>query len=76
MSKKILKGKIISDGMQKNVVVEVSTIKKHPVYGKNMTVTKNFKARNTAQGKLGEQVTIQESKPFAKTVTWEVIEVK
>ena len=74
MSKKIFKGKIISDAMQKNVVVEVSTIKKHPVYGKNITSTKNYKARNTAQGKLEQEVLIQESKPFAKGVTWEVIE--
>jgi small subunit ribosomal protein S17 len=76
MSKKILKGKIISDGMQKNVVVEVSTIKKHPIYGKNVTVTKNFKARNSVNAKLGDVVVIQECKPFAKSVTWEVLEVK
>ncbi len=76
MSKKVLKGKIISNGMQKNVVVEVSTIKKHAVYGKNVTVTKNFKARNIAEGKLGQEVTIQESRPYSKGVTWEVIEVK
>lgn len=73
MSKKILKGKIISDAMQKNVVVEVSSIKKHPIYGKSMTLTKNYKARNIAQAKLGDEVFIQESKPYAKGVTWEVI---
>lgn len=71
--RKILKGTIISDKMQKNVVVDVSRNVKHPMYGKNMTVSKNFKARNTIGALLGDVVLIQESKPFAKDVKWEVI---
>jgi small subunit ribosomal protein S17 len=71
--KKVLKGTIISDKMQKNVVVDVSRSVKHPMYGKNMTVSKNYKARNTIGALLGETVLIQESKPFAKDVKWEVI---
>jgi ribosomal protein S17 len=43
------------------------------MYGKNMTVSKNYKARNTIGALLGETVLIQESKPFAKDVKWEVI---
>ena len=73
MSKKILKGIIISDKMQKNVVVEVSSVKKHPMYLKSVTSTKNYKARNTAGAKLGQEVLTQETKPFAKQVNWEVI---
>jgi small subunit ribosomal protein S17 len=76
MSKKILKGNIISDAMQKNVVVEVATVKKHPMYGKSFTSTKNYKARNLAGAQLGDEVVIQESKPYAKGVTWEVIKAQ
>ena len=59
--------------MQKNVIVNVSRNVKHPMYGKNMTISRKYKARNTISALLGEIVLIQESKPFAKDVKWEVI---
>lgn len=75
MSKKIFKGKVVSDKMEKTVVVSVEVPKKHPIYGKDIKNTKKFKARNLADAALNDIVTIQESKPYSKTVKWEVLDV-
>lgn len=76
MAKKRLIGKIVSDKMQKTVVVAVEMPKRHPIYGKNIKNTRRFKARNLVEAKLGQQVVIEECVPFSKEVTWKVIEIK
>ena len=75
MTKKILLGHIVSDKMQKTVVVSVEIPKKHPIYKKSIKNTKRFKARNEMNAKLGDSVKIQESRPYSKETTWEVFEV-
>lgn len=75
MSKKILIGKIVSDKMQKTVVVSVDIPKRHEVYKKLIKNSKRFKARNEIEAKLNDIVSIEECKPFSKEVTWRVIEV-
>lgn len=74
MTKKILKGKIISDKMLNTVIVAVEMPKRHPVYGKLIKNTRKLKAHTTKQLKSGDLVTIQESRPYSKEVTWEVVE--
>ncbi len=75
MSKRILKGKIVSDKMQKTVVVAVDMSKRHPIYKKIVKNTKRIKARNETKAKLNDIVTIEESAPFSKQVSWKVLEV-
>jgi len=75
MSSKKFKGKIVSAKMQKTVVVTVELPKRHPIYDKVVKNTRRFKARNEINAVLGDNVLIQECKPFSKDVTWKVVEV-
>jgi len=75
MSSKKFKGKIVSVKMQKSVVVAVELPKRHPIYGKIVKNTRRFKARNEIEAVLGNNVLIQECRPFSKDVTWKVVEV-
>ena len=74
MPKKQLKGIIISDKMEKTVVVEVERIKKHPKYKKRYQVHKKYKAHCEAgKYKVEDKVIIEESKPISKDKRWRVI---
>jgi small subunit ribosomal protein S17 len=73
MSAKKLTGKIVSDKMQKTVVVAVEMHKKHPIYSKIVKNTRRFKARNDSDAKLNDVVVIEECKPFSKDVSWKVV---
>ncbi|MBU0535033.1 MAG: 30S ribosomal protein S17 [Patescibacteria group bacterium] len=75
MSSKKFKGKIVSAKMQKSVVVAVELPRRHPIYDKIVKNTRRFKARNEIEAVLGNNVLIQECKPFSKDVTWKVVEV-
>jgi len=74
MAKKILTGKIISDKMQKTVVVEVETIKEHPKYKRRYKFHKNYKAHvEMGEYKTGDKVVIEECRPISKDKKWKVI---
>lgn len=75
MASKQLKGKIVSDKMQKTVVVAVEMPKPDKRYGKIVKNTRRFKARNEIGAKLGDNVCIKECRPYSKEVTWKVLEV-
>lgn len=75
MPKKTLKGEVVSNKMEKTVVVVVDMVKKHPLYDKVLFETKKFKARDELGVEPGEVVIIEESRPFSKEVTWLVKEV-
>jgi len=78
MAKKKLQGKIVSDKMQKTVVVAVEVPKKHPIYGKTIKNTRRFLARNDnskALAKLGDMVKIEESVRYSKKSSWKVLGV-
>jgi len=63
----ILKGVVVSDKMNKTVVVAVSRFVKHPLYGKYYKVTKKYKAHDeNGKYKTGDQVEIMETKPISK----------
>ncbi|MBI2068941.1 MAG: 30S ribosomal protein S17 [Candidatus Yanofskybacteria bacterium] len=71
---RILKGVIVSDKMDKTVVVEILRLKKHPKYKKYFKVTKKFKAHNPEnQYHTGDKVVIGETKPMSKEKRWIVI---
>ncbi len=74
MPKKQLKGIIVSDKMQKTMVVEVERIKKHPKYKKRYKVHKKYKAHNEkGEFKIGDEVIIEECRPLSKDKRWQVI---
>jgi small subunit ribosomal protein S17 len=71
---KILKGTVISDKMDKTVVVEVSRFIKHPKYGKFLKRDKRYKAHDeTNRFKVGDQVEIRACRPHSKDKSFEVI---
>ena len=64
---KILKGIVVSDKMDKTVVVSVSRFVKHPKYGKFYSVNKKYKAHDeTNKYKTGDKVEIIETRPISK----------
>ena len=75
MPKKKLTGIVVSDKMQRTVVVKVSTKVRHRLYKKLITKTKKFKARSDSGVKVGQKVRIIETKPISKDVYFKVIEV-
>ena len=71
-----LKGLIVSDRMQKTVVVRVDTLKLHPKYKKKYKVMKKFKAHDEkGEYKKGDSVVIQETRPISKEKRWKVVEL-
>ena len=71
---KILNGTVVSDKMDKTVVVSVSRFIKHPLYGKFYQVTKKYKAHDAEnKHKIGDKVEIMETKPISKDKRFKVI---
>ena len=65
--KSTLKGVVVSDKMDKTVVVSVSRFVKHPLYGKFYKVNKKYKAHDPANKyKTGDEVEIMETRPISK----------
>ena len=74
MSKKILKGKIVSDKSNKTVIVLVKRKYSHPFFGKVITSSKKYHVHDeNNKFKIGDIVQIIESKPLSKKKKWEVI---
>jgi len=73
MPKKQLKGKVISDKMDKTVVVKVSTVKIHPRYRGRYIRDNNYKVHDeNNQFKIGDDVVIEECRPISKDKAWKV----
>lgn len=75
-SRKVRVGVVVSDKMQKTVVVAIERRVPHPVYGKMVTRTTRLKAhdeQNTA--KAGDTVRIMETRPLSKDKRWRVVEI-
>lgn len=71
---KVLRGVVVSDKMQKTIVVEVNRFVKHPKYGKFMKQSKKYKAHDEENTfKVGDKVTIQETRPISKDKTFKVV---
>lgn len=74
MPKRILQGVVVSDKTDKTVVVKVERRFTHPVLKKTVRRTKNYQAHDEAnQYKVGDVVSIEESKPISKTKRWVVL---
>lgn len=71
---KILKGMVVSDKMDKTVVVKVSRFVVHPKYGKRIKKTKKYKAHDEENvKKVGDNVEIEEVRPISKDKHFKVI---
>ena len=72
--KRKLQGVVVSDKMEKTVVVRVDSTKIHPKYGKRFTRSRKFKAHDEkGTYKTGDFVKIQEIRPLSKDKHWRVI---
>lgn len=75
MSKKIYSGKVISNKMEKTVVVAVTRLFQHPVYKKTMKRVTKFKAHDEKNNcNIGDMVKIVGTRPLSKEKRWVVIE--
>lgn len=76
MPKKVHTGKVVSDRMDKTVVVAVTTLVKHPRYKKTVKKVAKFKANDPENSaRVGDTVKIIESRPISRDKRWAVVEV-
>ena len=76
MSARILQGVVVSDKMDKTVVVNVARRKQHPLYRKVINRSRRFKAHDAAnECNVGDIVRILETSPISKDKRWRVIEI-
>jgi small subunit ribosomal protein S17 len=74
--RKVREGLVVSDKMEKTVVVEVEDRVKHPLYGKVIRRTTKLKVHDeTDQVGVGDRVLIMETRPQSATKRWRVVEV-
>jgi small subunit ribosomal protein S17 len=74
--RKVREGLVVSDKMEKTVVVAVEDRVKHPLYGKVIRRTNKLKAHDeTNQVGVGDRVLIMETRPLSATKRWRVVEV-
>jgi small subunit ribosomal protein S17 len=74
--RKVREGIVVSDKMDKTVVVEIEDRVKHPLYGKVMRRTSKLKAHdeNNTCG-IGDRVSLMETRPLSATKRWRVVEI-
>lgn len=73
-NRKVQKGIVVSNKMQKTVVVKVERTFRHPKYGKIVTRAKKFYAHNeSAPLQVGDEVQIVETRPLSKLKRWRVV---
>ncbi|HEY8393095.1 MAG TPA: 30S ribosomal protein S17 [Capillibacterium sp.] len=69
-------GRVISDKMDKTVVVAVERLEQHPLYKKTVRRTTKFKAHDeNNQCRIGDEVRIMETRPLSKEKRWRVVEI-
>lgn len=74
--RRVLQGVVVSDKMQKTVVVAVERRTMHPLYRKTVTRTRRFKAHDERnECRVGDIVRIEETRPLSREKRWRVIEI-
>lgn len=69
-------GSVVSDKMDKTIVVAIETFVKHPLYGKIMKRTLKLKAHDEENTcKIGDKVKVMETRPLSKEKRWRLVEV-
>ena len=74
--RKVQTGRVVSDKMDKTVVVAVESLVRHPLYGRTIRRTNKFKAHDEENScHTGDRVRIMETRPLSKEKRWRVVEV-
>ena len=69
-------GRVVSDKMEKTIVVAVETKVRHPLYGKTMNRTTKFKAHDeNNEANMNDRVLIMETRPLSKDKRWRLVEI-
>ncbi|MBC6906599.1 30S ribosomal protein S17 [Saccharophagus sp. K07] len=72
-----LTGRVVSDKMDKSIVVLIERRVKHPVYGKYVSRSSKLKAHDeNNECRIGDLVTIAESRPISKTKSWKLVKIE
>jgi small subunit ribosomal protein S17 len=75
-SRRVLRGTVVSDSMDKTVVVEVTTLQAHPVYRKRFRTTRKYYVHDSEnQCEVGDVVLISEARPYSRTKRWRLTEI-
>lgn len=75
-ARKVQVGKVVSDKMDKTIVVAIETYKKHDLYHKRIKYTKKFKAHDeNNQAKIGDIVKVMETRPLSKDKRFRLVEI-
>jgi small subunit ribosomal protein S17 len=70
-------GRVVSDKMNKTVVVLIERRVKHPIYGKYISKSTKLKAHDeTNECRIGDLVTIKETRPLSKTKSWTLLNIE
>lgn len=74
--RKVRIGQVLSDRMDKTVVVKVETLRRHPLYKKTVRYAKKYKAHDeNNECKVGDRVKIMETRPLSKEKRWRIVEI-
>ncbi len=69
-------GRVVSDKMDKTVVVSVERLRRHPPYKRVVRLTSTFKAHDEENAaRIGDTVRIEESRPLSRDKRWRVVEI-
>ena len=75
-NRKVYRGTVVSDKMDKTITVVVETKKTHPFYGKRVKYSKKFKAHDeNNEAKIGDKVVIMETRPLSATKRFRLVEI-
>ena len=74
--RKVRQGVVISDKMEKTIVVAAKFKEKHPIYGKFVQKTKKYHAHDEKnEAHIGDTVQIMETRPLSKTKRWRLVQI-
>jgi len=74
--RKVREGVVVSDKMDKTVVVVIEDRIKHPLYGKVMSQTRRLKVHDEANAAgVGDRVRVMETRPLSSTKRWRLVEI-
>ena len=75
-ARKVREGIVVSDKMDKTVVVAIEQRRKHPLYGKVLTSSERLKAHDEAnEAGVGDRVRVMETRPLSATKRWRLVEI-
>ena len=75
-ARKVYRGTVVSDKMDKTITVMVETKKTHPLYGKRVKYSKKFKAHDeNNEARIGDTVVLMETRPVSATKRFRLVEI-